>query len=668
MILPMLLCIWIVAMIALRTAYPGLEIGDGLNDADILHASRFFADSGYAATSFLPVRETASQPGAGPQVYITFPPGVFYLHELLRAFRLHELWHFRIVSVLLAALAGSLWFSAVHMFTRSTLIAALSAGLYLCSTPVIDYAGGLWEHLPMLGLFATLAAWARLERAVDERESVGKRRLWLTLTAAACALDASLTLSHSVMLAVVIMTRALARMPRPIRAGSVVLALKPAAVVCSMPAVIAALRLVQLSSHYGSLTLAIDALKGPLALRSGDINFPHSSLRVMRAWLHNLGLPGRASLDMLYPAYLALTWPALAGASLLAFSLIRHRSHATAQPTLRAVRLAALLMLAAMTWPLLMKQHAFNHTFVVLLFLPAATLTLAGLSRWGIERVRTRPGTLALLPTLAVLALLAPPLFALRSSTALNRVALLDARVYSHVHDTARRLKAVADCAVPLAHAGVDTLRVTPRWPSIPLMLDRPFYQLDRPLILPWNPTETLCLDLRGAFAPRLLAALSITHGLPAFSGPPADLAFLPAAARAPIAPASAICLDLPLAPDLRLVELALTRTIDRAALVLVARIAGSVTASPSQAHAAILVDARGADDRSLFTHAELLTAGPPNWRGGPLGRAERSSQPALLFWQALPPDLTPHIASVHINIIADGAPTTLVLPAPDAR
>lgn len=628
-----LLLAWGALLIAIRTMHPGLELGDGLNDADILHASRWFAEHGYRATTFLPVRETAYHPDYWPPTYNTFPPGVFYLHQVQRELGLTELWQFRVVSVCLAMLGVWWWFVLVRLLTGSAIISAGAAALYMLSCPVLSSAPGFWEHVPMLTLFATLGAWVKFERASSHRS----RALWLGLAAGGNFLDSWLTLQHAAMIALIIGVRVMAgwwcrgasgRTGETARVwGSLVRPMLLAAIVCGMPAVVAGLRFWQEVLHVGSVAKAIAYFTDPLMFRLGDERFGLTRAQVLVEWFVRLGAPSSPTAETaLYPA---LGGVGLACLGALAAVLVKAWRVPECAPYRNSLAGAVLLFAGALTWPLTMPQHAYKHAFPVLMFLPGLTLLLAGMGAWGVHLARLqRRRFLAAILLAAAIAPLVRPLAAIQHSDTLNRVWALDRREHTNVLALAARHEAIRACAPALRDAGV--LRVAPRVPSIPYLLDHPFYQVARPADLRWVYGETLVLDLTTPVGNRSAAAFAAAWGIPDFAGEEGKLAFLPALRHGEQAGVVQACDATPIAPGAVLHEVRIAPTLDRRAAVVSVLIDGPVTHREAS-QGAVRVRVLDVDGQVIEDRCRLLSSFQTRAMGGSMGIRQKQSDPALL-------------------------------------
>lgn len=663
-----LLMVWGSVLIAIRTAYPGLELGDGLNDADILHASNWFAQHGYRGTAFMPVRETAYHPDYWPPTYNTFPPGVFYLHEIERHLGLSELWHFRVVGVLLSMLAVWLWFFVARRLTGSAVIAALAAALYMLSRPVVSYAAGMWEHVPMLSLFATLAAWLQYETA----DSRGKRGLWLALAAGAMFLDAWLTLQHSVMLALIICTRVVCRWAwgRTLGAhgwrGLFVLMVQAAAV-CSMPALVAAIRFYQQYMLAGSVAHALEYFTDPLMFRLGDERFSLSRGDVVVAWLRRLGMPEsfrrmfRISPQVLYPAF---TMVSMACVAILGAALIRRWREAESMVYRKALLSALLLLAGAFTWPLVMKQHAYMHSFPVLMFLPGVTLLLAGACVWGLSRAK-KSGALGAV-ALSVLAItpLVGPVYGLKRSDTLNRVVRLDREVHQAVRTHAQRLNLFAVVSRRLEPERV--LRIAPRWPATPYMLDRPFYQFERPLDARWVKDESVVLDLDYLPASRFAAALALGLGIPDVISAPGDLAFFPPRLSDADSWTRSKCVNMPFVPGASLVEARVAKSMDEGCAIASILIDGPVLPREA-ASSALIIESINERGTTTFSEVVQLSAVRTRVLGGWLGRAQPTSAPAMLIMRELPLEALRPGGNVRMKLYGPESSAEVILNLADA-
>lgn len=652
--------LWGAMILAIRIAYPGLELGDGLNDADILHASNWYAVHGYAETTFLPVRETAFHPDFWPPTYNTFPPGVFWLHELLRRAGLSELWHFRIASVLLAQTGVWLWFILVRCLTRSAGVACASAVVYMISRPYLSYAPGFWEHVPMLTLFGTLAAWVRYEQASEDRT----RWKWLAVATLLNFVDNWLTVQHACMIALIIGVRVIVHITR---SGNW-MRLFAAGVVCVMPAVVLALRFFHQVLHSGTVAQALAYFRDPVTYRLGELDPTLTRLGAMYWWLLRLGAPGTwqgkppPSSTALFPIF---HWLALSIAAVLLSLLIWRWRRPENQPFRLAILNGLLLLAGAMTWPLVMKQHASMHAFPVLMFIPGAALFMGGLMAFAFcwaksfaTHVHAAPRRNARdtphLPARTALVLLAFALFVpiirdLRRSDTLNRVFRLDRTTYTNVRQVAARVPVLEEVGAALPKGVV--LRFSPRWPSIPYSVARPFYQTNRPLDARRVPDELFVLDMNDPPIARITSSMAIAFGMPDFPREPGRLAVFPPVISQRDPMTRSACPDLPLLPGVRIVESRWAKTIDGRASVASVLIDGLMTQTEA---AARVLHVQITDDRGrpiADRRADLGVWGTRSVAAN-LGFKQPRSNPGLLAWFEFPLDVWERAAVLRFEVI----------------
>jgi len=419
--------VWGLLLAGIRVAHPGLAIGFDWNDAHILVASDWFRQHGHWSTLLIPPRQTLPRADGTFNLYNTFPPGVFWVHEVRRALGVEALWAHRLAAVAWNQVAVLLLFLLVRRIAASALIAALAASLYMLSGPYATASGGLWEHLPALSLLGTLICWFEFERARAPRA----RRLWLAATFLLCAIDNCLSVQHTVMVALVIGARAaiLARRDRrrglpwmwPLAGAMIVMAAAP---------LVMGARFAAQVHLMGGLDPAIAYFTTKLETRMG---LEPEAIPPLGAWAitaARFGIPmfelpfGSRSLQGLYPVFHPATL--IGGAVLLLAALAVRRSSRLA-PVRRGVALGLLLFGTSLSWPVLFPEHVRIHTPVILMFMPGLAIALGSIAALPAFikpaaaelRLPARPWAAPLL-WLASGALVAPTLSTLALSETLN--------------------------------------------------------------------------------------------------------------------------------------------------------------------------------------------------------------------------------------------------------
>ena len=565
--------VWGVVLAALRVARPGLEIGDGLNDADILHGSRWFDVHGYLGTWFLPTRETSFPVGGAVQLYNTFPPGAFWVHELLKLAGLRELWQFRVAAVIGAQAAVLTLYWIARRMSGSALIAALTAGVYMFSTPYTNYSGGMWEHEPMLSMLGTVAAWLKFEEA-RETGSVRARRWWFAAAAACAILEAWMSVQHAVMLGVVIGGRAAWIAWREWSAGQMrraVGVVACAAVVCAVPAVVLGMRFAHQVVVSGSVAAAEDYFRKAVVFRAGLDERSVSRGMAMKVCLKRLGVPlmngtgvwwtERGNFPAFGPGALVC-----GGLVVIGLGVLGRRWNGS---VVKGLVGGGLLLAGAATWPVVMSQHAALHQFVTLMFMPGASLMLGSLmaAGWIAGEERARSGSerwVVLGMQLAGVALAVVMVRDMRRSELVNAFVRAEGSVAKRVEWDRERFAVIKAAGVKFGEVkGVRALRICPRWPSFAYYLDQPFYQLALPMGRKWNPDETCVVDLTLERTSRAGGNLAAKFGVPDVLSDPAGLAAFPARVSEADRATRSVKPEAEVVPGVDLTEVRWERTVD---------------------------------------------------------------------------------------------------------
>lgn len=449
--------IWLVGLGFLRGHHPGLDHGDPTTDANILNGGDNFARDGVRSSFGVPAIDTYRADGHTPDRYVTYPPGGYWFHHVVRSLGVGSMGGFRVVSITVSGLAVLLMFATLSQVCRDAAPAAIACALYMLSKPFVEYADALhYLSLSQFTLMLALYAWVRSDDAADE----GLRSAaiaWFALSIAATIADSFLTFEHAIFIAAFAAMRAVS-MRRWRR-------LVGAAMLLAVPALVLAIRLLLNRAVLGSFGAVIAVMRGKFDQRVGSAAGGTGVAALIDAWLPRLGwTAGGSSLPGDHPdAEFGLPvlglW-CLLPLALLTMLAIAHWHYRGFSPVRRLLGLGAMLLLGGLTWFAFMTEHALSHRFTVLLLLPGLAAIVGGLIAAGLAQpelhhaaVRGRPRAIVRLvgPLLGVAAFAAwcAPL---RSSFAVNTIMRADNTVREAVHRRSHALEAFAAASQHLSN------------------------------------------------------------------------------------------------------------------------------------------------------------------------------------------------------------------------
>lgn len=527
--------VWGLALAAIRLEHPGLAIGADWNDAHILVASEWYREHGHWGTLLIPPRQTLPGPDGTFNLYNTFPPGVFWLHELRRAVGMEALWAHRLAAIMWNQIAVLVLFLLVRRITASAIIAALSAGLYMLSASYATYSGGLWEHLPMLTMLGTLACWFEFERAPDRR----RKGRWLAAAFALFVAENFLSVQHTVMVGVILLYRAVVLARRSAAPGRSLVQtwgppmLAAASVLIAAPLVMV-IRFAAQARVMGGFDAAVQYFTDKAGVRMGLTDTPEGELGPWGITASRFGVPGFPELPdsrTMQAWYPALSTSSLIGAAVLLLAAWLVRRAPAMAPARRGLVAGLTLLAGSLTWLLLFPQHTLIHTPVILMFMPGMAVlsgTLAALpvyiNRAAAQTGQPRRAWAGPVLWAASLAVALPIVLSIRKSEAINLAVPVDDFIAERVKARADRERGNA-AAAPLVK-GVKSA-FTMSHPITSHLLGVPFTRLqldDLPERL--DETEMVVLRLSEREGRRALATTSLKWGMPRFIAMPGDLVF----------------------------------------------------------------------------------------------------------------------------------------------
>lgn len=444
--------VWLVALGLLRWHHPGHDHGDPTTDANILNGGDNFAREGLWSSWGVPAIDTFRADGHTPDRYITYPPGAYWFHHLVRWLGVRSLEGFRVVSIAISGLSVLLMFAMLSRVCRDAAPAAIACALYMLSKPFIEYADALhYISLSQFTLMLALYAWVRCDAAAEEGLAAAAI-LWLGVCIAAAIADAFLTFEHAMFIPAfaAIRTLWLRRWPR----------LLGVAVLLTVPAAVLMIRLVLNRAVLGSFEVVIAVMRGKFDQRIGSSAGGTGLAALWETWLPRLGwtaaaprLPGDHP-DAEFSLPVLGLW-CLIPLALLAMLAIAHWHLRGLGPIRRLFGVGAALLLGGVTWFLFMTEHAIAHRFTVMLLLPGVAAITAALIATGLAQPELQPAAapgrpraiVRLIGPLIALAAFAAWCEPIRTSFALNTVMRADRTVRQAVHRREQALDAFAAAA-----------------------------------------------------------------------------------------------------------------------------------------------------------------------------------------------------------------------------
>jgi hypothetical protein len=453
--------LWIFVLVFIRLHHSDLDHGTSLSDSAVVSAGVYADQYGLLSTWGFPVFETYRRAGAEPPLYVTYPPGRLWVHQLGKALGLSGQAGSRVLPVVSTSLAVLLAAFLAFQLTNSVAVAALTGFFFSFNQVYAFYFDSLTESVRQFTLLAALVAWLAFEKSREK----SRRRLWLALTMTAVFFDAWYTLEHLIFLPLFVVVRAAWKRDRTLAHA--------AALVVGVVGFTVAMRLLHVTGPLGlDQTLGMFASKAQerIGIESG-----FTTLESLSHLLPRLGMGEARSMrnPSRFPI-LAVT-VLLPAVPLALVAFLRRRDEA-----FRSIRAAlsggVLLIAMGMLWPLLMSQHARIHPHTTLSLLPGAALLLAGLAAVGLTTARHQPRpAVAQNIVLAVLSVTLLVGFAseMRHSRTLNLLVQLDHKAvgFNNYREGQARVMRRASRALK----GARRVIIPSAQPNIGALLELPF-------------------------------------------------------------------------------------------------------------------------------------------------------------------------------------------------
>ncbi len=291
----------------------------------------------------------------------------------LRALGLHELWHFRAVSIAFAGIALLLWWAIVRSVTKSNCIALLACFFYSFSASFTEYSDSLHQHTVMqLTFMGCLVSWLAYESAATP----ARRRIWLTVACVLFFVDLWISFEHILFIPGVIALRTVIVGFRQKWLGALL--------VGSLPLLVIGLRLGHNALALGGINAAMSDLFGSAKYRSDGDGQAITAAKVANAWWQRLGAKEEGSDEydpaMSFPVFRPRTAITIAALFIL---LIAAWDRSELYNVRRAFGFAILLLACGSLWFIAMRGHALVHRHVVMLLVPGLSLLVASLTAFG---------------------------------------------------------------------------------------------------------------------------------------------------------------------------------------------------------------------------------------------------------------------------------------------
>lgn len=469
------LALWIgfgAVLMTARVQHPGLEISKDWSDANILNAGRWFDEHGLRKTMGFPRLETAYEEGDDLRVYMSYPPGPFWVHELTKRIGFGEVVHTRVINQTAGMIAALLAFMVFAKIARNAWVGVLGGVFYMMSSPFVGFSGSLHHYpLAMMTMMATLLGWLMFEDSRDRR----RRVLWITAACIAFFLNCWISFGDIMVIGAFVAFRVFL----PFRAFSR-WKFYGAAALGLVPFLVFGMRIVHNGMLAGGLRAGFDSMIRTAKYRADAGGYDNALMDLIGVWLTRLGWhwnwPGHSVDHNLEFAYPILQPGILAvGLVLLGVLLAMWRSPCSA-PGRRAFWNGLLLFGGGLIWFALMTQHSIVHRLVILMILPGMALFLAGLAWSGFAAARAgtaRVPASRLVTALLSCALLGMFLWNLRTSDAPNQIFKLDEKVHQRILD--RRESNERLTRVGLSLSDVQRLFIVPWAPREAYALNVPF-------------------------------------------------------------------------------------------------------------------------------------------------------------------------------------------------
>ncbi len=519
---------WGLLLGVLRVARPGLEIGHGWIDANILNAMAFFDRFGYAPTKGLPTVQTAYALDGEPSIYSTYPAGPYWACEALDRIGIDQLWQLRLVMIVVSMASVYLLCRIVERISQSRSLGLFVGGFYACSVPFVSLSSSFnlvtWGQLT---LFLAIFTWLRAEDATTT-----KTRIRCTILAfLAIALDSFVALEHIPFMGVFIGVRVLMR-----RRWSIAFS-GAGALIAPLP--VMGIRLAHNAWALGGFDRALNVWMSKGRQRAG-MSSGTDLTDLASVWPTRVGFPpldtdpltvrslvlppGTFDRTWSYPAIdLLVLVPALA---ILAVVLASRSD--TRKNLARCLLLGSVFLLACAPWFLFMREHANKHLYLIMFIMPGLATIVGGIAWSALAGSQRRHAWIA--RALGIL-MIAGFAFDLRRADLFNAFVTLDKR-------TARAVSRDAEAKIHIARVSDRTpdeltFLVYPRSPETGYGLAHPFIHVNAPPKLPLPEGYALCFEPWTTSDRAYTADVVRMHGQPrVLTPPPSRTMFFRAAHR----------------------------------------------------------------------------------------------------------------------------------------
>lgn len=315
--------------------------GDGYSDINTISSAKYFLDSGFTKTSFLPMHDY--YPNNGYASVYTHYPAVPNIMAGLYA-TLFQTYHepvLRIIPTLLAMLFFVLIYRVLLTVTRNPLQAFVGGSVLVLSNYFIAWADNLHQHL-----YGELLKWVYFYLLYQYHESGTKSKLAFIPMLLIMLLEVNISFEQPVFLGVLTLGFAVIYKRSIFTFETITAGL----------AVIAGfgLHMVQNAVYFGSWQTAVDDMKATLFFRAAGAESAHQKAEAAFGPANYWQIPfnwfNRMERYFMFPGW------AMLFVAIISMKELRVTNK-------RLYQIIWALFFASIAWTLCMAQHAFIHTF-----------------------------------------------------------------------------------------------------------------------------------------------------------------------------------------------------------------------------------------------------------------------------------------------------------------
>lgn len=315
--------------------------GDGYSDINTISSAKYFLDSGFTGTSFLPVHDYYPETG-NAQVYTHYPALPNILAGIYaRLFQSYQEPVLRIIPVLLAVLFFLFIYRVLLTVTRNPLQAFIGGSVIVLSNYFIAWADNLHQHL-----YGEFLKWIYFYLLYRYHEDGARNRLLFIPLLLIMILEVNISFEQPVFLGVLTLGFSVIYKRKVFTYETISAGL---AVVAGF-----GLHIMQNAIYFGSWDLALEDMKNALFLRTAGVESAHQKAEAAFTPANYWQIPfnwfNRMERYFLFPGWAMLI------IGYLSMKQLRVNNK-------RLYQIIWVLFFASIAWTICMAQHAFIHTF-----------------------------------------------------------------------------------------------------------------------------------------------------------------------------------------------------------------------------------------------------------------------------------------------------------------